>query len=844
MSRTALALLVGLAALGPSACRGGAPLLRDEAVVVGSSPFTLEVIGEGKTLLLRRGHDVLVTLPADAFQLGIAAEPSEGRSWDPWDLERRGEAESGVEFRAPRAFSSALEPAPAGAPAAGARGQLHLDYGDGFGADLIVDDQGEGAFRLVMIPREPPGIDGPRTVMMRVRVRTSGDPKEGFYGLGEWEDSVDNRGKLRPMQLEADLEIEAGSTDNHVPVPFLIGTRGWAMFVASDRVGVFDVARKDPEVVEATFAVASIEGDSPAPLPIWLFGGDRPLDLVKACYRVGGEAKLPAPWAYGPWIWRDENRDQAEVQADIATIRSLDLPTSGIWVDRPYARAVNTFDFDAARFPDPGAMIGEAHRQGLAFALWSTPYLEPSASPLRAEAELLRYFPLASGLPLNKWSSPIDFTNPDAFTFWSGLVRRYVALGVDGFKLDYGEDVVPSIGERRNVWRFVAGDERTMHFHYSDLYHLAYARTSDRPDAGFLLCRAAHFGEQTTGCVIWPGDIDATFTRHRERFRARDGSEVVGVGGLPAAVVMGLSLGVSGFPFFGADTGGYRHSPPDEELFVRWTQQSALSSVMQVGDSSSQPPWVFTPENGRSAATVDLYRTYARLHTRLFPYAWTHAVAIARTGHPLQQPLGLAFPELGIHPSDAYLFGDDLLVAPVISRGERRREVVAPAGAWIDWWDATPYDSDGLHPLAIDAPLEKLPLLMRDGAIVPMLRPTIDTLAPADDPAVDSFARDAGLLHARIAPGRPRAFTLWDGSRIERAADGSLVVSSGTVFTRGFVLELVGTPEPSELTRDGILPRKPSTSALDLGDEGWTWSPSARGTLTIKLPPTARVRLR
>ncbi len=212
---------------------------------------------------------------------------------------------------------------------------------------------------------------------------------------------------------------------------------------------------------------------------------------------------------------------------------------------------------------------------------------------------------------------------------------------------------------------------------------------------------------------------------------------------------------------------------------------------MQVGDSSSQPPWVFTPENGRTTADVDLYRTYARLHMRLFPYEWTYAQRIKTDESPLQRPLGLVHPELGTHPSDVYFFGDDLLVAPVITRGERTRSLVAPAGTWIDWWDASAHDSDGRTPLAIAAPLEKLPLLLRDGAIVPLLRPTIDTLASADDPDVESFVRDPGLQWARVAPGRPRRFTAWDGSSIERTTTGAIRVAGagrgmpGTVARSG-----------------------------------------------------------
>jgi alpha-D-xyloside xylohydrolase len=828
----ALAAITSLAP-GLSACDAGAAAVAPAAIDLGSPRYHVEVASDGRTITLRRAGEALLTFGADAFEAGIVDALDDTASYDPYALDGR-ESDAGLTYHAPLGIHSA--PGPAGGAT------VTLDYPSDLHVTVDIHDEGDAGFTFTMTPSTS-AEGAPAIAVLRVRARTSGDPTEGFYGLGEWEDSVDHRGKLRAMQLEADLEIESANNEAHVPVPFLIATHGWAMFMATNRVGAFDVARQEPSAVLASFAVNPRGGSNGAPetLRMWLFGADSPLDLVKSGYRVSGQARVPPPWALGPWIWRDENRDQQEVLDDVATLRRLDLATSGIWIDRPYASAVNTFDFDPARFPDAPGMIAKVRAAGLRVALWSTPYLETATGGLRAQATANGFFPPQNGIPLNKWSPPLDFTNPGANAFWVELVKRYAAMGVEGFKLDYGEDVVPSLGLVRSAWRFADGsDERTMHHGFSGLYHRAYA--SALPEERFLLCRAAHWGEQQTGCIIWPGDMDASFTRHRERFTPRgDTAEVVGVGGLPATVVMGLSLGVSGFPFFGADTGGYRHSPPDEELFLRWTEQTALSSVMQVGDSSSQPPWVFTPENGRSASTVDVYRTYARLHMRLFPYEWSYAQRIKVDGRPLQRPLGLAHPEMGIHPSDSYLFGDELLVAPVLTRGERRRETVVPAGTWIDWWDGTPYASDGHAAIAIDAPLDKLPLLLRDGAIVPMLRPTIDTLATAADPSVESFARDPGLLWVRVAPGRPRRFELWDRTSVERANDGAFVLTSGDVFTTGFVLEAMVTATPTEVTREDAggarttLARSVSLAALDSVTEGWAWEPARRGTLWIKL---------
>jgi alpha-D-xyloside xylohydrolase len=838
----ALALGCGLA------CGNGQITLSREAFSLGEGRFLLQVSDE--VIGLERDGHRLLTLDASSFQLGVTAEPSADRSWDPWDIEQRGEAASGVTFRSPIAWTAV-------ARAAGRDAEIDLDYGGGLGARLAIAVVSASRFTLTLSPSDSGAFD-PSVVLARVRVRTTGDPDEGFYGLGEQVDTVDNRGKLRPMQMELDDEVESKNNEVHVPVPLLIGTRGWGMFVASARVGVFDVARKDPSVVESTFAVASLRTGSRAePLRVDLFAGDAPLDLYQEYYAASGAPRPPPPWALGPWIWRNATAGQAEVESDMAKIRDLDLATSGIWINRPYARAVNTFDFDPARFPEPQTMIDRAHSAGFRMALWSAPYLENAAAPLSTEATARGFFPRERGTLRNEWSPPIDFTSPQASAFWRGLVQRYTALGVDGFKLDYGEDLLPSLGSVRNAWSFSDGsDERTMHHRYSGLYHRVYADAavgreptapvSPNPALPFLLVRAAHSGEQTLGTIVWPGEMDASFTRHKEVVVARDGTKVIGVGGLPTTVVMALSLSASGFPFFAADTGGYRHSPPDKELFVRWVEQSAMSTVMEVGDASNQPPWSATLENGRDAESLDIYRTYARLHMRLFPYEWSYALRLVHDGRPIQRPIGLAYPELGKHPNDEYMFGDELLVAPIIERGQTRRRVVVPAGTWVDFWDAAPFVADAHDEIDVGAPLGKLPLFVREGAIIPMLRPTIDTLSASSDPRVESFARDPGALWALIAPGPPRAFELWDGARVARTAPGAFEVKGGVVFDEGFVLELIATPEPAQIVRDeGLVPRISSVEVLDTAALGWTWSAARRGTLYIKLPPgPARIVVR
>ena len=820
-------------------------LARTTAVLLGTLTFAmscaddtddevtkpLELISQGNVLRIdqlsnelsvTRNDENLLSLPLTSLAVGIVDRADEMLSYDPYWYT----AEAGVlrvdppnDLRYRGIESWKVESA--------SDSQLVLDvtWASSVTGKLRIVTTSDG-FALDM---EPVSV-APDIVLMRVEMNS--DSKEGFYGLGEWPDQVNHRGKLRPMQIEADLVIESANNENHAPIPLLIGSTGWGFFVESTRVGLFDVATEDPRKTTVTFA-----GDS---LRFHIFAEDHPLDITKHYFGVTGAPKLPAPWALGPFIWRDENKDQAQVEEDIEFIRDLDLATSAIWIDRPYATAVNTFDFLPEDYPNPQAMIDKAHDFGLRIGVWHTPYLATDTGDLLKEAQEKKFFPPVDGTLLNKWGIPIDYTNPEAYAWWQMQLKKYTDMGIEGFKLDYAEDIVAGISGGRTIWVFADGsDERTMHHGYTNLYHKVYAEMLPE-DGGFLLCRAARWGDQVNGPIMWPGDLDANFARFGETKMDRNGDSYTAVGGIPASLSMSLGLGPSGFPFYGADTGGYRHSPPDNETFIRWFQQTAFSVVMQVGDSSSQTPWEYNEENGRNEDTLNSYREFARIHLRLFPYLWTYAKQVPITGRAIQRALGIAHPELGVHPSDTFLLGDNILVAPIIERGVMNpgetipgpvtRTVNFPAGDWIHWFTGVRYSKPEA---SVTAGLFELPAFIKAGGIVPMLRPTIDTLSPTTIPdRVDSFATTSGPLYLRLFPGPASEFTIYDGTKIQQElSDKELTVSlsEGDVFTNGYVIEILGVEEdPSSVEIDGA-------QAMS-----WTRTSSAPFVLEVSAPKGAK----
>jgi alpha-D-xyloside xylohydrolase len=788
-------------------------------------------------VVLANGQGVLLQLGLDAFQLGVVPELKDSANYDPWYLVSGDTSMykpiEGMAWRTPVSMEVALQGDEALA--------VTLDYGDGLAATLHLALQATGRFKVQwsFTPADAP------VAWFRLAPRI--DPQEGLYGLGNALDDVNRRGHKQAMQLEAAKNTEGSYNEAHVPIPLLIGTRGWGLFVESRYPGAWDVASQADDRVEVTYGTGLASRDG---LTFHLVAEAHPLDITKHYYAITGQPTLPAKWALGPWIWRDENDDQAQVEADLDHIRDLDLPATGYWIDRPYATDVETFDFNPAQFPDAAAMIGKMHRLGFRTALWHAPYLDDKGTSqalkdLRQHAIDQGFYPPKTGLLLNKWGKPIDLTNPDAYQWWKENLKKYADLGVEGFKLDYAEDVVTGFSAARvNVWTFADGsDERTMHGLY---YHLnaSLAREVLPPEGGFLLVRHGCWGGQVLGPIVWPGDLDADLSHNGQEVTGEDGKAYHAVGGLPASLVTALSLGPSGFPFYGSDTGGYRHSPPSEETFIRWFEQTALSSVMQIGTSSNDVAWEFFNEsNDPDGKWLGLYRDLTRLHLRLFPLEWTLANRMLEDGRPLMRPFGLQEPGLGLHPNDQYFFGDDLLVAPVVEAGKTSRDVIFPAGRWMDWFTGEVIEAGTAgKTVTVAAPLDTLPLYLREGGIVPLLRPTIDAIAPTQEPdRVDSLATTPGVLYARVFPSPGAAFTVYDGTQL--GADGdrqafTLSCQPGSAFNLGALFEVtgLGTSQPHYLQEEGQeLAHFDSLGELEAAAGGWTWDPDRGGTLYVKV---------
>jgi alpha-D-xyloside xylohydrolase len=318
-------------------------------------------------------------------------------------------------------------------------------------------------------------------------------------------------------------------------------------------------------------------------------------------------------------------------------------------------------------------------------------------------------------------------------------------------------------------------------------------------------------------------------------------------------LIGGLTLSMSGFPFYVADTGGYRAPRPTKEDFIRWGQMTALSTIMQIGGPDPNVnPWDFTRygDSQFDQQVLDNYRVYIRLHTRLFPYIYTYAKASARHERGATRPFGAAYPEEDHHPNDLFLLGDALLVAPIVDRSTSRNVRFPKGTIWFDWWEQTRY-TEGERKL--DAPLDRLLLFQRAGSIVPMLRDDIDTLSPVAVPDTVSFQPQAGLLSVRIAPGGNAQFALYDQTKIAWSEEKPAKISyeEGSVFREGALLEILRLTSPRRIDLNGTaLSSVADQQALRACAGGcflwdattrilWLHIPSGSHTLTVDADPRA-----
>ena len=583
-----------------------------------------------------------------------------------------------------------------------------------------------------------------------------------YFGLGEHFDTLDHAHTVVKNLSTDNAGVKGTST--YKAIPFFMSTTGYGLWVDTLGEATFDMNATDRDelIVDVTAAK----------LRIVLFTGPEFPGILERFTGLAGRAIVPPYWAFAPWKGRDYHQNDAQVAEDVDRQRELGLPSSVILIDSPWATTYNDYKFNPKQFEDAPAMVKHLHAEGYKLVLWHTSWINTKSDPPKEAGFEGKIAPLAEnyqeaadqglfvknrdGSPyVGKWwkgqGSMIDFTNPKAKMWWQEQVRQAIAAGADGFKDDDAE------GNFLGDVKFADGsDVRTMRNRYGVLYNNAMEELiqKDLKGNGVLFARSVSVGANGIG-FLWGGDNEASFSP---------------LNGLPTVVTAGLAAGLSGMPLWAADLGGYlgTDTTPDARLLMRWTEYSAFSPLMEVMSTKNIGPWDFDRNVGGHEA-LDVYRKYAVLHMSLFPYRYAAAQEAAKTGMPIMRALVLQYQDdaRARTAKDEYLFGPDLLVAPVIDEGTQR-PVYLPPGDWVEYW--TGKAVSGGKVVIADAPVETIPVWVRAGAVLPKIPEDVMTLVPQSESGNMSVkSLDDRRVYEVVGAGDAK-ITDFEGRTVVRAA--------------------------------------------------------------------------
>mgnify|MGYP001333533508 CR=1 FL=1 len=574
-----------------------------------------------------------------------------------------------------------------------------------------------------------------------------------YFGGGERFHTLNQKGYVLSMG-SMDRPEDKG-TCSYKPVPYIYSTRGYGLWVDSTSPSVFDLNATDRDHIRIA--------DTSSRMRLVILNGSTPQEALSAFTALTGRPAVPPAWAFAPWKSRNIHNNRAEVLEDVERSRELDLPASVLVLDSPWETSYNDFILNEQQFPDPNAMFARVRALGFETCLWLTPFINETnvtdmvgidAGPSRnfAEAVDMGYLVQRSdGSPMvvGWWKGEgglVDFTNPEAVAWWHDQMMPMTRWHVAAIKCDDGES--------NFVQDAVFHDGSTaadMKGRYAELYLQASSDflESVRPGDHTLIARCGFTG---TGRFPfgWAGDNEASWSFDN---------------GLPGVIIAAQNASLSGLPLWGCDIAGYI-GDASPELFVRWTQFAAFTPLMMVHMTSNKGPWDYGDE------ALVIYREFARLHTRLFPYIEAASVEARDHGVPIIRPMVLAYPTEGAlaHERFQYMFGPDLLVAPMYHPGTKR-SVVLPPGDWIDMWTGERFG--GRRTIEVEAPLTRIPVYVRAGAVIVMLPEGIDTLVvrtPEMDP--DVVALD-GKRVIEVWPGDAGIAEMPSGVRAEVVRNGS-----------------------------------------------------------------------
>lgn len=538
----------------------------------------------------------------------------------------------------------------------------------------------------------------------QLTVRFESDPEEKLYGMGQYQHGYLNQ-KFNRLLLE--------QRNSQVSIPFVLSNKGYGMFWNNPAVGWVSFGKN----VTEWYAASTKQMD------YWITAKGTPAEIEEQFADVVGKVPMMPDFAMGFWQSKLRYQTQEELLNIAREYKRRGLPISVIVIDFFHWTNHGDWKFDPEYWPDPEGMIKELKSMGieLMVSIWPTVAKTSENFKEMNEKNLLVKNDIGITTHMEFMGNTVffDATNPKAREFiWKKAKKNYYDKGVKLFWLDEAEPEYS--GYHFPLYRYHIGPA----IQNSNIYPRFFAKafydgmTADGEKQVINLVRCAWAGSQKYGALVWSGDVDSSFRGLREQFTA------------------GLNMGIAGIPWWTTDIGGFLRGNPDNphfrECLVRWFEYGVFSPVFRLHgerlphrkpigskgggaffSGADNEVWSYGEEN------YEILKKYILLREELKPYIKELMKEAHEKGTPVIRTLFYEFPkdEKAWDIEDEYLFGADVLVAPVMYEGMRKRNVYLPIGA--RWKNAhTQEVFAGGQTIEVDAPLDVIPVFLREGGRV------------------------------------------------------------------------------------------------------------------------------
>lgn len=549
---------------------------------------------------------------------------------------------------------------------------------------------GQRLRQVAGFPMAPPVISEPGRISFNLEMA----PEERVYGFGEQFSQYQKNGQR--LVLTTNDALGTGTGRAYKPVPVWHSTAGYTAFINTGAEVVADIGHERSSVLGL-----SLDDEA---LDLILFTRASVKDRLLDYTALTGRAQRPPLWAFGYWMGRCRYHSNTEMLEVGRTMREVKVPADVLHLDPDWLivdRLNTDFIWNETRFGNRKKFIDDLCELGLRLSMWELPYLDP-ASPLFAEAEagghLLRKedgeLAHIEGTPTpdGRFRALYDVTRPETKAWITEHERPFFEDGLAVIKTDFGEGCPPG----------ALPADGTPANYVHNLYPLKYnGMISDI--VGELTGRAP---------LVWGRSGWAGSQRYPGQWGGDAESTVVG---MQATLRGGLSYATCAPGFWSHDIGGFYGPELTPGLYVRWTQLGAFSPLMRAHGLRPREPWEFGDR------ALEVCREWIRLRYSLLPYIWQVAGQVEADGVPFIRPLNLEFEDdrVAITIDDEFMFGEDILVAPVMddTMDAVTRSVYLPAGTWYDFFT----DERAEGPCFIDREvgIDTMPVFVRDGAVVP-----------------------------------------------------------------------------------------------------------------------------